>query len=148
MVFIINKRRIKITTNADLELKELFISFQAFHNQGFHDALDMGMRLILKEINKIDYMDYELRELDNKKGQLIALKEKFKDIDPILTKVEREKLSREDELEMERSKALKTLLTKPFKLWTAPNRHHAREVGKFKNTEELKKWVQEKQRGN
>uniref|UniRef100_A0A6M3X4R9 Uncharacterized protein n=1 Tax=viral metagenome TaxID=1070528 RepID=A0A6M3X4R9_9ZZZZ len=145
MVFTINKRRIKITTNADFELKELFISFHTFHNKGFHDALDIGMRLILKEINKIDYMDYEIRELDNKKGQLIALKEKFKDIDPILTKVEREKLSGEEELEKERLEALKSLLKKPYSSWTAPNRSHAKAVGKFKTKEELKKWVTEKQ---
>lgn len=140
-MFIINRKRVKITTKVDLELKEIFESFQIIHGKGFHDALDGGIKIILKENEIIEGVNYELRELDDKRDRLIALEAKLKDIGQVLTKVEREKLSREEELEKERLKALKTLLKKPYNVWTAPNRSHAREVGKFKNNEELKIWV-------
>lgn len=144
-MFIINKKIVRIHTNIDLELKELFESYQTLHKKGFNDALDWGVRYYLKNINNIDIVKDELKENSKEKDQLMAMEAKFKDLERVLNEQNKEKLSDEDELELERSNALKTLLKKPYKLWTAPNRHHAREVGKFKTTEELKKWVQKKQ---
>lgn len=139
------KKKVNLTTKVDLELKVIFDSFKTLHKKQYQDVLDWGIRQALKDICNIDIIKHEIRENSKEKDRLMAMEAKFKDLERVLNEQNKEKLSDEDELELERSKALKTLLKKPYKLWTAPNRHYAREVGKFKTTEELKKWVQKKQ---
>ena len=144
-MFIIIKKIVRIHTNVELELKELFEATQIIHKKGFNDALDFGVRYYLKSINNINIVKNELRDNANEKERLIALEAKFEELGRVLNKPDMEKILKEDELEKGRLEALKILLKKPYKSWTAPNRSHARAVGKFKTSEELKKWVMEKQ---
>jgi len=140
-----NKKKVKITTQVDSDVKDIFDSFQHFHHIGYQEALDFGIRHYLKSINNINIVRNELIDNANEREQLKDLEAKFEELDRVLSKPDMKKIPKENELEKERLEALKSLLKKPYSSWTAPNRSHAKAVGKFKTKEELKKWVTEKQ---
>lgn len=144
-MFIIKRNKLRLHTNIDPELKELFDIFKISHNIKYDDALDIGIRVVLEKVCSIDIIKYKKKENEKERERLELMEAKFEDLQRILKEKNKDKLNIEDELELQRSKALKTLLKKPYNTWTAPNRHYAREVGKFKTTEELRKWVLERQ---
>lgn len=139
------RKKTVITTQLDSELKELFELHKVSDNVYYQDMLEYGIIQYLKSKNNVGILKLEIRDNEIKNEQLKAQIAEAEKLKRILDKKEDNKISKEDELEKERLEALKSLLKKPYSLWTAPNRSHAKAVGKFKTKEELKKWVTERQ---
>ncbi len=74
--------RVKVTTQADADLQKLFLAAVSVHGKTFAEALDIGMRVILKDIDPCAVIDSDIARKASELEELHKLRAEMRVLEP------------------------------------------------------------------
>ncbi len=146
--------RDKVNVNIDHRLKRMFEDLHERHGKSWSEILEEKVREVLINIDPVQYLEYVIKEEDEKQDERRRALIRAKDNVSILNiqEMDQERLSREKEEKLQKKR--QEIFSKDLKLYNDQWKHGSKFVnwariidfGEFKDLKEAKNWLKKELR--